>query len=69
MTDNDIKKAIECKQDKLFAVIAGLNVLASDNDPDNAVKLREAASLQVSIDALSRTLAVREDARKYHAWK
>jgi hypothetical protein len=69
MNDNEIKQAIESKQSKLFEVIASLDALASDECPDNASKMKHADALQSSIDALSRTLDIRADAKKYHAWK
>lgn len=69
MTNNEIKQAIESKQSKLFEVIASLDVLAGDESHENALKMKQIAALEVSICAMERTLAVREDARKYHAWK
>ena len=69
MTNNEIKQAIESKQSALFEVIASMDALKGDECQENVAKLKRAAALQSSIDALDRTLAVRDDAKRYHSWK
>lgn len=67
--DATIKQDIEKLESDLFSVIAAMSPIEGDECPQNAELIRRAESITSKLDSLNRTLAIREEARKYHQWK
>ena len=67
--DAMIKQDIKALESDLFTVIAAMSPIDGDDCPKNAELIGRAESITRKLDSLNRTLAIREEARKYHQWK